>query len=122
MGFVEVFSRLTGLRQTVPEHYLDHPILGRNLDRVPSQRPVEQPESSGAAADTGAKPITSMTVAELHQYAADHGIDLAGAKKKADLMAAIQAAAPADNSSDATETNPTDPSPAPGETGTTQED
>lgn len=38
------------------------------------------------------KPIEEMTVAELKQYAADNGIDLSGATKKAEILTAIQSA------------------------------
>ena len=45
------------------------------------------------AADDGqpAKPVGEMTVEELKAYAAEHNIDLTGAPKKDDIMAAIQA-------------------------------
>ena len=39
-----------------------------------------------------AEPLGSMTVDELKAYAAEHGIDLTGASKKDDILAAIQAA------------------------------
>ena len=38
-----------------------------------------------------AKPVGEMTVEELKAYAAEHNIDLTGAPKKDDIMAAIQA-------------------------------
>ena len=46
------------------------------------------------AADDGqpAKPVGEMTVEELKAYAAEHNIDLTGASKKDDILAAIQAA------------------------------
>ena len=39
-----------------------------------------------------AKPVGEMTVEELKAYAAEHNIDLTGASKKDDILAAIQAA------------------------------
>lgn len=36
-------------------------------------------------------PLTSMTVPELRAYAAEHGVDLGGATRKADIIAALQA-------------------------------
>lgn len=36
------------------------------------------------------KPLDKMTVDELKQYAADNGIDLGDATKKADILAAIK--------------------------------
>ena len=46
------------------------------------------------AADDGqpAKPVGEMTVEELKAYAAENNIDLTGASKKDDILAAIQAA------------------------------
>ena len=38
------------------------------------------------------KPVGEMTVEELKAYAAEHNIDLTGASKKDDILAAIQAA------------------------------
>jgi len=42
--------------------------------------------------DTGPKPLEKQTAAELKAYAAEHDIDLGDATKKADVLAAIQAA------------------------------
>ena len=51
---------------------------GRPAGRRPAGRP--------------AKPVGEMTVEELKAYAAEHNIDLTGASKKDDILAAIQAA------------------------------
>lgn len=47
-------------------------------------------EAAKQAAET--KPIDKMTLAELKQYAAEKGIDLGTATKKADILAVIQSA------------------------------
>lgn len=44
------------------------------------------------AEDDPAKPVGEMTAEELKAYAAEHNIDLTGASKKDDILAAIQAA------------------------------
>jgi hypothetical protein len=46
------------------------------------------------------KPLDEMTVAELKEYADQHGIDLGEAKKKAEILAAIQAAVSGGDPSD----------------------
>lgn len=40
MAFVDAYSTKTGkkLPNPVPEHYLDHPVLGRDLSRLPSRK------------------------------------------------------------------------------------
>lgn len=47
-----------------------------------------------------AKPVTRMTVDELRAYAAEHGIDLGDAVRKAGLLAAIEAAVTARQNAD----------------------
>lgn len=48
---------------------------------------------------TGDKPLEKMTEKELEVYAAENGIDLSGANKKAEKLAAIQQALADGNSS-----------------------
>lgn len=40
MAFVAAYSKKTGkkLPYLVPEHHLDHPVLGRSLSRLPSAK------------------------------------------------------------------------------------
>lgn len=40
MAFVDAYNTRTGkkLPYLVPEHHFDHPILGRNISRLPSQK------------------------------------------------------------------------------------
>lgn len=35
MARVAVYDKRTGRKHSVPEHWLDHPVLGRNLSRTP---------------------------------------------------------------------------------------
>lgn len=47
--------------------------------------------AGGSADETEATALTDLTVAQLMAMAADEGVDLAGAKKKADIIEIIQA-------------------------------
>ena len=35
MAHVAVYDKRTGRKHSVPEHWLGHPVLGRNLSRTP---------------------------------------------------------------------------------------
>jgi hypothetical protein len=35
MAFVLVYSKTTGRKQTVPEHWLGHPVLGQDFRKTP---------------------------------------------------------------------------------------
>lgn len=52
------------------------------------------------AEQTVEKPLVEMTVSELKEYADQHGIDLGEAKKKAEILAMIQAAVSGGDPSD----------------------
>ena len=51
----------------------------------------DEPQQDGQE-DQQAEPLEKMTVAQLKAYAAEKGIDLNGATKKADIIEAIKAA------------------------------
>ena len=70
---------------------LPHGIAQDQLDHLVSIGFIEQADDDPADPDP-AKPDGDMTVDELKAYAAEHGIDLTGASKKDDILAAIQAA------------------------------
>jgi hypothetical protein len=55
-------------------------------------KPVAKTPTKDLAGDGGAVPLDKLTVEQLLAYAAENDIDLGGATKKADLLAAIQAA------------------------------
>lgn len=38
MAFVAAYDKRTGAKHSVPEHWLDHPILGQNLRKTPKTR------------------------------------------------------------------------------------
>ena len=45
MALVDAYDTKTGkkLPYQVPEHHIDHPVLGRRLSKTPSQRAQEEP-------------------------------------------------------------------------------
>lgn len=55
-GFVTAYSKSTGKKVRVPEHFIGHPVLGKDLQKTPSQRKREAPVASTpetpAAGDT----------------------------------------------------------------------
>lgn len=81
-GFVAVRNPTTGRVEHVPSHFLDNPVLLAGREPVPA----DAPPSEG-----GSVPSEKWLKADLEKYADDHGIDLAGASTKADMVAAIEA-------------------------------
>lgn len=79
--FVDVFSKATGRPHRVPEHFVDHPVLGRDITTTP---PAD-------ATPTG-EPSEEWTVAQLKDHATRHGVSLGGATTKADILAALNQA------------------------------
>lgn len=79
MAFVDAFSTTTGRPHRVPEHFIDDPILGRDLTLTPPDN---------AQLDE-APPTEKWTIAQLTEYAAAHDIDLGGATVKADILTAV---------------------------------
>ncbi|WKV74227.1 hypothetical protein AW27_023585 [Streptomyces sp. PCS3-D2] len=53
---------------------------------------ADEPRRKAPAEEPVEKPVEKMTAAELQAYAAEHGIDLSGAKTKAEVLAAVMAA------------------------------
>lgn len=98
-GFVTAYSKANGKKQRVPEHYLNHPVLGANLTLTP-QVPTGEAYPEGA-------PSADWTSAQLQAYADAHDVDLTGSKaSKADMVAAIATALTSDG------TEPSDETPA----------
>lgn len=83
-GFTTVYSKTTGAEQLVPNHFLDHPVLGADFTTTP---PTE------AAVEQASTPTEAWTHAQLDHYASSHEppIDLTGATTKADKVALIAA-------------------------------
>ena len=84
-GFVTAYSKLTGQKQRVPEHFIGHPVLGPNLTLTPQVRDgLRYPEGT---------PTAAWKATQLEAYADDHDVDLTGARTKDDMVAAIATAA-----------------------------
>lgn len=84
-GFVSVYSKTTGQKHRVPEHWVDHPVLGRGISRTPTQKARDN------AADT---PSKSWNRAQLVEHATGLGLTPAADATKDDLLAAIAATTP----------------------------
>lgn len=87
-GFVEVYSKTTGKKHHVPEHWVNHPVLGKNFAETPSAR------ASKAGAPEG-DPSEAWTRAQLDDHAAGLGIDTSALPNKGEVFAAIEARAQA---------------------------
>lgn len=85
-GMVEVRAKSTGLKQTIPEHWLDHPVLGKDFELTPTGK-AQQAQAEGPSLD--------WTLAQLTEHADDHGVDRTGLRSKADVLSAIEAHAAA---------------------------
>ncbi len=83
-NFTEVYDKTSGAKQRVPAEWLDHPVLGRNIAKTPTQRALD--------GEIGAPPTAASTVAEIRQFAADAEIDVTGLTVKPELLAAVNAA------------------------------
>lgn len=73
---------------------LAYPYQGHQPDETVDLPPNEARRllRDGYARPAGTGELQGRTVAELRSYAAEHGIDLAGTNRKADIVAAIDAA------------------------------
>lgn len=69
-----------GTKRRVPRHYMDNPILSRGLTLAPTQRETDR---------VAAGPTDEWTIQQLGEYATEHGIDVTGARVKADYLDAI---------------------------------
>ncbi|AIY17783.1 hypothetical protein GUY44_07145 [Pimelobacter simplex] len=85
-GFVEVYAKSTGQKQWVPEHYLEHPVLGRDFEETPSSRANRDGDQPPAG-----PPVQAWTRAQLDQHASVVlGLDTSDLATKADVVAAIE--------------------------------
>lgn len=80
--FVEVYSKATGRKQWVPEHFLRTPALGAGFELVPSVRDKQIPEGL---------PDDSWTRKQIDAYAAQLDLDTTALPKKQDALDAIAA-------------------------------
>jgi hypothetical protein len=92
--FIEVRSKSTGIVSWQPEHYLDHPVFGYDLERYDPEGYEEDKvviEGHELPADQRsyvvAKPLEEYTVPELKEILKERGLDQGG--NKDDLIARI---------------------------------
>lgn len=81
--FIDVYNPETGIKQSVPEHFLDDPILGRSLRKTPQQRALD--------GELGQAPTADSTIAEIREFADEAEIDVNGLRKHDELLGAVQA-------------------------------
>lgn len=84
-GFVSAYSKTTGKKQRVPEHWIGHPVLGRNLALTPSAIAAVQEE-------VGEQPSESWKREDLDAHALKLGLDTTGLSNKGEVVAAIETA------------------------------
>ena len=52
MAFAEVYAKSTGRKMRVPEHWLEHPVLGQNIRKTPlSEKQQRQADARIAKAE-----------------------------------------------------------------------
>lgn len=51
MAFVAAYDKNTGRKHSVPEHWLDHPVLGQNLRKTPKQKSAESTPTAPSGDD-----------------------------------------------------------------------
>lgn len=56
--FVEVAVKATGKKQTIPTHWLDHPVLSEPFRELPSAKAAAGKAKATAKADTNDAPAT----------------------------------------------------------------
>ena len=125
--FVDAIVKATGKRQSIPAHWLKHPVLGVPFAGLePSTVPDDivvhlSVDTSGfvaglkrAALAADIADLKTRSVPDLVDYAAEFGVDLGGATKKAQIVEAIVAhftatpssPAPASQATESTEAKP----------------
>ena len=92
MGFVDAYDTETGLKlpYPVPEHHIDHPILGQRLRRTPSTVVVDEVEVQ----IPDGRPTTAWTVPQIDVWASAHGVEFDEHATKAEKLAAINELTP----------------------------
>lgn len=102
-GFVEVYGP-SGLKQRVPEHFLDDPVLGKDLRKTPSQRFLDGETDVEVPIEGDVDPLvdpvpplltpptSESTPEEIRAFAEQEGIDLGNAKRADAMLAAVNTA------------------------------
>lgn len=85
--FVEVLVEATGEVTQVPREWIGNPVLGQGIEVTAAQRIYDE----GGPVQLEA-PTEKSTVPEIEEFAEKAGIDLGDATKKAQKLAAIEAA------------------------------
>ncbi len=112
--FVDAIVKATGKRQSIPAHWLKHPVLGVPFAGL---EPTTVPDDIVVPVDALADDIADLearSVPALVDYAAEFGVDLGGATKKPQIVKAIVAhftatpssPAPASQATESTEAKP----------------
>lgn len=57
MAFVAAYSKKTGQKQRVPEHWLGHPTLGKDFSKTPRQKAADKAKAP-AEVDTPKTPAS----------------------------------------------------------------
>lgn len=86
MALTSAYRKDTGEKVHVPEHWIGDPHVGAPFEKTPSQRARDARRSAGDEPDG---PDDSWTVQRLRDHAAEHGVDLAGATTKAEILTAL---------------------------------
>lgn len=83
-SFVDAYSKTTGRKQSIPAHFLDHPVLGAGFAKAPTAKARELAASS-------TEPSLEWTLARLRDHARTNDVAITGLRSKADILAAITA-------------------------------
>lgn len=79
MAQVKATSTVTGDERLIPEHWLEHPVLGERWSQTADQE---------AASEASETPDASWTIQQMRDYA-EGRFDLTGLTRHADILAAV---------------------------------
>lgn len=118
--FVIAYNTRTGQKQSIPAHWLDNPILGRDWSVAPSARAAAAEEIAPVV--EVAPELDDLKLDDLKAYAEEHDISLEGVDKRQTetVLAAIKEAL-ASNPNPPEPDVDVEPSTDPGEPGTPKE-
>lgn len=97
-GVVQILERGAVLPEGIHQKVLDHLVTVGQIQQIDNQGETESPggannQGETEAAKRAAEDLSQLDLNELRALAAERKVDLAGATKKADIIAAIVAAA-----------------------------
>jgi hypothetical protein len=61
--FIDVYSKATGRKHRVPEHYMDHPVLSKPFRKTPKTRDTETTSATPETDVVTATPTTETPAA-----------------------------------------------------------